>query len=55
MNYELASTIVQFKKFAISATQRMLMRGMQEKDLDFLFGSMLLMGSGMLIDKIYTE
>ena len=55
MSTELGSTFAQFKKFAISATQRMLMRGMQEKDLDFLFGSMLLMGSGMLIDKIYTE
>ena len=55
MSTELGSTFAQFKKFAISATQRMLMRGMQEKDLDFLFGSILLMGSGMLIDKIYTE
>ena len=34
MNYELASTIVQFKKFAMAATQRMLLRGMQEKDMD---------------------
>ena len=55
MNYELASTIVQFKKFAMASTQRMLMRGMQEKDLDFLFGSILLMGSGMLVDAVYSE
>jgi len=55
MSTELGSTFAQFKKFAIAATQRMLLRGMQEKDLDFLFGSILLMGSGMLIDKIYTE
>ena len=55
MNYELASTIVQFKKFAMAATQRMLLRGMQEKDLDFLFGSILLMGTGMLVDAVYTE
>lgn len=55
MNYELASTIVQFKKFAMASTQRMLMRGMQERDLDFLFGSMLLMGSGMLVDAVYSE
>ncbi len=54
MNYELASTIVQFKKFAMASTQRMLMRGMQEKDMDFLFGSLLLMGSGMLVDSVYT-
>ena len=55
MSKELGSTIAQFKKFAMSATQRMLMRGMQEKDLDFLFGSMMLMGSGMLIDGIYHK
>ena len=55
MNYELASTIVQFKKFAMAATQRMLLRGMQERDLDFLFGSMLLMGTGMLVDAVYSE
>ena len=55
MSTELGSTFAQFKKFAMSATQRMLMRGMQERDLDFMFGSILLMGSGMLIDKIYHE
>ena len=55
MSTELGSTFAQFKKFAMSSTQRMLMRGMQEKDLDFLFGAMLLMGSGMLIDKVYHE
>ena len=55
MNYELASVIVQFKKFAMAATQRMLLRGMQERDMDFLFGSFLLMGTGMLVDAVYTE
>ena len=55
MSKELGSTIAQFKKFAMSSTQRMLMRGMQERDLDFLFGSMMLMGSGMLIDGIYHK
>ena len=55
MSTELGSTFAQFKKFAMSSTQRMLMRGMQEKDLDFLFGAMLLMGSGMLIDATYHK
>jgi len=55
MSTELGSTFAQFKKFAMSATQRMLMRGMQERDLDFLFGAMLLMGSGMLIDSVYHK
>ena len=55
MSTEWGSTLTQFKKFAMAATQRMLMRGMQEKDLDFLFGSMLLLGSGMMIDAIYHK
>ena len=55
MSTELGSTLAQFKKFAMAATQRMLMRGMQEIDLDFMFGSLMLMGSGMLIDKIYHD
>jgi len=55
MSYELGSTFAQFKKFAMASTQRMLMRGMQEADLDFLFGAMLLMGSGMMIDSLYHK
>ena len=55
MSTELGSTIAQFKKFVMAATQKMLMRGMQERDMDFLFGALMLMGSGMLIDGIYTE
>ena len=49
MSTELGSTFAQFKKFAMAASQRILIRGMQEKDADFLFGSMLLLGSGMLL------
>ena len=55
MSTELGSTFAQFKKFAMAASQRILIRGMQEKDADFLFGSMLLLGSGMLIDGIYHK
>ena len=55
MSTEMGGLLSQFKKFAMGATQRMMMRGMQEKDLDFMFGSLLLMGSGMILDKIYTE
>jgi hypothetical protein len=55
MSKELGSTLAQFKKFAMASSQRMLIRGMQEKDLDFLFGAMLLMGSGMLIDATYHK
>ena len=55
MSTELGSTIAQFKKFVMAATQRMLMRGMQERDMDFMFGALMLMGSGMMIDGLYTE
>lgn len=55
MSTELGSTIAQFKKFAAAASQRILLRGMQERDADFLFGSMLLLGSGMMIDGLYHK
>ena len=55
MSTELGSTIAQFKKFAAAASQRILLRGMQERDSDFLFGSMLLIGSGMMIDGLYHK
>ncbi len=54
-NTEIGGILTQFKKFGMASSQRMLMRGMQEKDLDFLFGSIMLMGSGMLIDGIYHK
>ena len=55
MSTELGSTLTQFKKFAMAASQRILLRGMQERDADFLFGSILLLGSGMLIDGVYHK
>jgi len=39
----------------MASTQRMLFRGMQERDLDFLWGSMMLIGSGMMIDALYHK
>ena len=55
MSNQFGSTWAQFKKFAMGAQQRMLMRGLQERDTEFLIGSLMLLGSGMLIDGIYTE
>ena len=55
MSYELGSVFSQFKKFAMGAQQRMLMRGMQEQDADFMFGALLLVGSGMFIDAVYHK
>ncbi len=49
-NSEMGGAIAQFKKFGAAATQRMLMRGLQEKDQNFMQGVFLLMGAGMMVD-----
>jgi len=49
-NTELGGVLLQFKKFGIASTQRMLMRGLQEKDINFLNGVMLLMAAGAMVD-----
>jgi len=49
-NTELGGALSQFKKFGAAATQRMLMRGLQEKDMNFMQGVLLLMGAGMMVD-----
>jgi len=54
-NTEMGGVLVQFKKFAMAATQRMLLRGMQERDLSFLSGSLMLMGAGAMVDAIRTQ
>ena len=54
-NTEMGGVVVQFKKFAMAATQRMLLRGMQERDLSFLSGSLMLMGAGAMVDAIRTQ
>ena len=49
-NSEMGGALAQFKKFGAAATQRMLMRGLQEKDTNFMQGILLLMGAGMMVD-----
>ena len=49
-NSEMGGAIAQFKKFGAAATQRMLLRGLQEKDTNFMQGVFLLMGAGMMVD-----
>ena len=49
-NTEMGSVVVQFKKFAAAATQRMLMRGMQEKDAAFFGGALMLLAAGAMVD-----
>ena len=49
-NTELGGVLLQFKKFGIASTQRMLMRGLQEKDINFFNGVLLLMAAGAMVD-----
>lgn len=49
-NGEIGGAIAQFKKFGAAATQRMLLRGLQERDQNFMQGVFLLMGAGMMVD-----
>ena len=54
-NEEWGGVIVQFKKFAMGATQRMLIRGMQERDMNFLGGIVMLMAAGAIVDATRTK
>ena len=49
-NREIGGMIAQFKKFGMAATQRMLMRGLQEKDAQFFTGVLLLLAAGAGVD-----
>tara|TARA_R100000234_G_scaffold13896_1_gene7723 strand:- start:45 stop:3269 length:3225 start_codon:yes stop_codon:yes gene_type:complete len=51
-NTEMGGVIVQFKKFAAAATQRMLLRGMQERDASFFGGVLMLLAAGAMVDAI---
>ena len=54
-NTEMGGVIVQFKKFAMSATNKMMMRGLQERDMNFLGGVLLLMIAGSVVDATRTR
>lgn len=54
-NSEMGGMIAQFKKWAFSATQRVLMRGLQERDSNQLIGVMLLMMGGAAVDSLRTH
>ena len=49
-NREIGGMIAQFKKFGMAATQRMLMRGLQEKDANFFTRVLLLLAAGAGVD-----
>jgi len=55
MSSEFGGFISQYKKFAMGATQRVLMRGLQDSDSKFLIGLIMMTAMGMLVDKIRTE
>jgi len=49
-NTELGGVILQFKKFGIASTQRMLFRGLQERDALFMQSILMLMAAGAMVD-----
>jgi len=49
-NTEIGGMLTQFKKFGMAATQRILLRGLQEKDANFFSGVLLLMAAGAGVD-----
>lgn len=49
-NTELGGILLQFKKFGIASTQRMLFRGLQEKDALFMQSILMLMAAGAMVD-----
>ena len=50
MNTEIGGVLAQFKKFGMAATQRVLMRGMQERDSNFMIGVVALVSMGAMVD-----
>ena len=46
----MGGVLLQFKKFGMASTQRMLMRGLQERDANFFSGVLLLLGAGAMVD-----
>jgi len=50
MNTEIGGVLSQFKKFGMAATQRILMRGMQERDNNFMIGVVGLISLGAMVD-----
>ena len=49
-NTEIGGVLSQFKKFGMASTQRMLLRGLQERDAQFLNGVLMLMAAGAMVD-----
>ena len=55
MSPQMAQLLLQFKTFGASATERVLVAGLQRPDSKFLIGAAGLVGLGMLIDKVRDD
>ena len=52
MSTELGSLVAQFKKFGMGMTNRVLIRGLQEKDANFYGGIIMLIVMGLIVDQM---
>ena len=55
MSTELGSVIGQFKGFAVSAAQRVLVSGLQEKQAYTLYGMVMLVGMGVFVNQMKKD
>jgi len=53
MSRELGSTVMQFKTFAVASANRVVISGLQERDMATLNGAMMMVGLGMMSDSIH--
>jgi hypothetical protein len=55
MSTQLGGLLAQFKKFSMGMTQRFLIRGLQEKDANFLGSIIMMVSLGAIIDRIRSR
>ena len=55
MSTQMGGLLAQFKKFSMGMTQRMLIRGMQEKDANFFGNIVMMVVLGTLVDRIRAK
>ena len=55
MSTQMGGLLAQFKKFSMGMTQRFLIRGLQEKDANFLGSIIMMVSLGAIIDRIRSR
>lgn len=55
MSTEIGGLVAQFKKFGMGMTNRVLVRGLQEKDANFYGGIIMMIGLGMIVDQLRAK